>query len=442
MEGADGFGRFLKGGFGSFQLGIQMAEKFGGNWQHCPWHRASVVPIQFRVAMDVRLVAGNRGGRVLVINGYRYHKHRNANETIHWQCWRKECNARVRTNRFNIEDLEDANEIHVLFHEEHNHETDDKMIDRAVLRETMRGEVLDNPAHPIKRVYDATVANVHRRQAQGGGDRPQIDNFRSFRTILNRTKVSQMPEIPAAVEDVNIAGPWAETWLHDRFLLHQDNDWGISIFATDANLRALRRCGEVYMDGTFRSCPAPYNQFFTVLGRYHGWVIPLVDVLMENKGIGHYRQVLAAISRHVRRVTHHRWRPRMVICDFEQALITAVETDLPHAQVKGCYFHFTQNLWRRIQELGLAGPYHRDRDLRKCLRKVMAIGYLPLALVQMNFNLLRAARRTNNLINRYPALMDFFAYVMNTYVNGTFPPALWSVYDRNMDVRTNNVESK
>ena len=120
--------------------------------------RASVVPIQFRVAMDVRLVAGNRGGRVLVINGSRYHKHRNANETIHWRCWRKECNARVRTNRFNIEDLEDANEIHVLFHEEHNHETDDKMIDRAVLRETMRGEVLDNPARPIKQA-----------RIQGGG---------------------------------------------------------------------------------------------------------------------------------------------------------------------------------------------------------------------------------------------------------------------------------
>jgi hypothetical protein len=64
----------------------------------------------------------------------------------------------------------------------------------------------------------------------------------------------------------------------------------------------------------------------------------------------------------------------------------------------------------------------------------MAIGYLPLVLVQMNFNILRAARRTTtgttNLINRYPALMDFFAYVMNTYVNGTFPPV------------QNNIESK
>ena len=39
--------------------------------------------------------------------------------------------------------------------------------------------------------------------------------------------------------------------------------------------------------------------------------------------------------------------------------------------------------------------------------------------------------------------MDFFTYVRNTYINGTFPTALWNVYERNMDLRTNNViESK
>jgi hypothetical protein len=38
----------------------------------------------------------------------------------------------------------------------------------------------------------------------------------------------------------------------------------------------------------------------------------------------------------IRQVTGHRWRPRRVICDFEQALLVAVETELRHAQISGC----------------------------------------------------------------------------------------------------------
>jgi hypothetical protein len=30
--------------------------------------------------------------------------------------------------------------------------------------------------------------------------------------------------------------------------------------------------------------------------------------------------------------------------DFEQALLVAVETELRHAQLSGCYFHFNQSL--------------------------------------------------------------------------------------------------
>jgi hypothetical protein len=69
--------------------------------------------------MYVRILAGNRGGRFLVVDWYRYHKHRNTDQTINWRCRRKECKARVRTNNFNPENLEDANAIRVLFHEQH-----------------------------------------------------------------------------------------------------------------------------------------------------------------------------------------------------------------------------------------------------------------------------------------------------------------------------------
>ena len=63
----------------------------------------------------------------------------------------------------------------------------------------------------------------------------------------------------------------------------------------------------------------------------------------------------------------------------------------------------------------------------------MALGYLPVALVRQNFDLLTNRRRTRRLVIRYPALQDFFNYVRNNYFNGLFPttylerlrPGLW-----------------
>ncbi|CAL8236685.1 unnamed protein product [Arctogadus glacialis] len=43
--------------------------------------------------------------------------------------------------------------------------------------------------------------------------------------------------------------------------------------------------------------------------------------------------------------------------------MTALETELPRARVCGCYFHFNQALWKRVQGLGLAAAFRHDHRL-------------------------------------------------------------------------------
>lgn len=390
-----------------------------------------------------KVIKGNRGGKVLVVDGYRYQNRGIVGGNMGWRCWRrKECNASLKTSIFEVREGPVDPDIRVIRH--HSHEPDDGVIERAEQREEMIATIKQNPCTPVGRVYKSTVSDIFRRNTQGGGDRePNVAEFNSFKSILTRARSKGMPPIPRRVEDVNIQGTWAESWQDERFLLHIDNDWGISIFATDDDLRTLSQCRNVYMDGTFRSCPRPYEQFFTILGNYHGHIIPLCKVLMVNRDIGSYRQVFSVLKQRIRLITHSRWRPRKIVCDFEQGLINAAETEFPNASIRGCYFHFTQSLWRRIQELGLSVGYRDDVSLQGFLRKILALGYLPLQLVAMNFNLIRAGEEAVRLIRRYPSLRNFLDYVHNNYINGTFPPQLWNVYDRNMDQRTNNhVESK
>lgn len=380
-----------------------------------------------------RLVCGARGtGKVLVNDGYKYHFNRASNTAYHWQCWQRQCRAKLTTDVFDRESV--APDINIVYNQDHNHEDDGSVVERGAFSNSVKRKISHDPTNPIKRVYDAEVSGIHRH---GGGDR-EIPTFASMRSQMSRAKARRLPPVPHDIDDVDVQGHWATSWRNKRFLLRQDNEWGILIFATDRNLRAFSDCEIFYMDGTFRTAPRPYQQVFTILGEYHGRVLPLVVATMTNREVGDYRQVLQVLKQEVRRVTHHRWNPRNIVCDFEQALITAVETDLPASTIEGCYFHFNQSLWRHVCEFGLTRPYRIDERLKRLIRKVMAIGFLPVAIVRNNFLLLWNSNLTRRLVQRYPELMEFLEYVFNTYINGRFPIPLWNVYERNMDCRTNN----
>lgn len=97
----------------------------------------------------------------------------------------------------------------------------------------------------------------------------------------------------------------------------------------------------------FAHVPVQCSQFFTVHGKYRNRVILFVSCLVTGKNIGQYRQILQTLKLKIRQLTGHRWRPVRVICDFDQSLITAIQTDLPRVHLSGCYFHFTKALWSK-----------------------------------------------------------------------------------------------
>lgn len=389
--------------------------------------------------MTTRIITGNRGGKVLLHNGFKYQKNRVRRQAIYWRCWRTECRANLQTNVFDLDD--EVPNIRILHENEHTHEEDDIVIDRDKTLHTLRKNIRQDPSVPLKRVYD----NAARNYARGGGDVEHIPEFHRVRSSMTRARLEHVPQVPLTIDDVSIHGTWKRTWSEEKFLLYQDNEWGVLIYATEDNLKNLQQCHEIYCDGTFRTCPRPYQQYFTIHGMYTNRVLCFVNCLMVSRTIADYRHVFQVLKGKIREVTNHRWRPRRVVCDFEQAIITAVETELPRAQISGCYFHFNQNLWRKVQNLGLATEFRQNQRLKKVIRKVMAIGYLPLAVVRQNFRLLRTSRNTVRLCRRFPELTDFLDFFENNYLhaNGMFPPQMWNVYDRDINNRTNNyVESK
>jgi hypothetical protein len=265
-----------------------------------------------------------------------------------------------------------------------------------------------------------------------------VPEFVNIKSALNRKRREFYPPIPWRIRDVDIRGAWSKTWNNKTFMFFQSTRWGLALFMTARNARRLSDCSELHIDGTFKCCPKPYHQLVTVHGRYHDRVIPLAFGLLKSKEVALYRKMLSKIKERVLEVSGSHLDPRILLTDFEISLMSAIEAEFPQATVKGCFFHFTQSIWRRVLELGLARPYKHDRKLSNFVRKLMAMAYIPTALVRQNFQLIHGCRSIRRLVQRYPAVRDLIRYFNRNYITGQFPPPVWNVMHRDSTSRTNN----
>ena len=80
--------------------------------------------------------------------------------------------------------------------------------------------------------------------------------------------------------------------------------------------------------------------------------------------------------------------PKIAVSDFERAPRKVFSHHFPEINIIGCWFHFTQAIWRKSQLLGLALRYKTDQVFANWLRKLMALPLLPESEILGAFYLL------------------------------------------------------
>ena len=130
-------------------------------------------------------------------------------------------------------------------------------------------------------------------------------------------------------------GQWARTYNNEEYLVHQNNNLGVAVFATDTDLRLLAQASMVYVDGTFRTAPHPYTQFFTIHGEVNSFVMKLACGLLSHKNAQSYEEVFRAISTRILNLTGQQWLLQEIVTDYEQAIINAVRIVFPGVSVLG-----------------------------------------------------------------------------------------------------------
>ncbi|KRZ75678.1 hypothetical protein T10_493 [Trichinella papuae] len=119
------------------------------------------------------------------------------------------------------------------------------------------------------------------------------------------------------------------------------------------------------------------------------------------------------------------------VCDFETALIPAIQSNFPNTRVQGCFFHFCQAVLRQVGRLGLRTDYINNQEVRKKVKMLMALAFLPVNLVPAGFEILN--------VKTSGQLEALFQYYQREWLPATKIP-LWNVHG--VAVRTNSRMNK
>lgn len=343
-----------------------------------------------------KLLSGDRKrGVVLGYKGYLFARNQTRGNKIYWRCVENYCSVFMHTSAVPLVIGTTVVPANILKEPaDHCHQPCDASIQRRQIVRRMLDIVEADPCAPVRSAYDNVTAGLSGGLAQDMDE--AIPTFASVATTLRRRRSECFPPVPRTIADVNIQGEWAMTWTDKQHLSLVDNNWGIVVFMTAANIRLLGASDTIFIDGTFRTAPQPYHQLVTIHVFIRGVVVPACFCLLSDKTIGQYRQLLSHVSLTIRRVCHRAWNPQNVVCYFELALITALQTELPRCRIRACYFHFTQSLWRKVSSLGLSTLYRSQnregRKFRKIIQKIMAVGYLPSLLISRAFQVIIRAK--------------------------------------------------
>ena len=99
---------------------------------------------------------------------------------------------------------------------------------------------------------------------------------------------------------------------------------------------------------------------------------------------------------------------------------------------KACFFHYTQNIYRRAQKIG-AVEYGKRGSFHSLCKSLMVLPLIPVKRIMEAFKYIKSKYRTR--LER-----KMITYFEANYIKGKYKPIIWNVSE--LETRTNNaVES-
>jgi hypothetical protein len=134
----------------------------------------------------------------------------------------------------------------------------------------------------------------------------------------------------------------------------------------------MTKCNNWFCDGTFSSAPTLFYQVYTIHTVQYSNVLPSVYILLSDKKEKTYRCMFQALKSITTGLCL-----KTIMVDFVKAAMNAINYEFPKTKVKGCFFHFSQCIWRQVQDVDLQTRYKDDVTFALQVRKLPSLAYVP-----------------------------------------------------------------
>lgn len=283
--------------------------------------------------MEFTISQTNKGKKCLMLDGYIYRVDSTLMDGyISWRCTNKKCKGRVKTDS--------TMTAIVPVQLEHNHGKDERKLERQQLRAQVKRKATDDmtsrPSKLIRTELHTFSDNVL-----------ESSDLRSVAQSLYRERRKVYPALPKTREEVHHAlnSMTTTTTKGEDFILENNPESGMVIISCTTNLAFLANTAEeIFVDGTFKSCPKFFYQLYTIHGLCNGHYIPLVYALLPGQSEEIYRNMWKCLI-DICSARNMQLGASVIHADFEFAMLTALRDIFPTAVIKCCRFHLGQAWW-------------------------------------------------------------------------------------------------
>ena len=355
----------------------------------------------------------SRGAEAVDVGGYIYRRDKQSKTSLLWRCLIDGCHGRLRTS-FNYENP--------TITQNHHHLPDQTNRPIHQMRARLK-ERAATEAAPIPEIYNEEIARLSSDPDAVNAIAPP---FEQVRGSMYNSRHKKYRSLPKDISSIEVPEALSKTLSGEDFLQYKNEIDGTIIVATTGNLKLLEQSPEVFIDGTFKTAPKLYYQLFTFHCFHLEKQVPLVYCLLLHKTAEQYIQLFRAL-RDIMSKSNLVYSPKTIVSDYETGLISAIRQELPGTEHHGCLFHFTQAIYKKLQELGLVTQYRDNINVQTYVRQLMALPFLSPTEISSTFHRLKA---------RSPKCIEKLLSYFSDYWLNTIGPEMLSVFNR--PHRTNN----
>ncbi|XP_050053383.1 uncharacterized protein LOC126549053 [Aphis gossypii] len=308
----------------------------------------------------MEFIKSNKNKLLLVYNSYAYREEKIYKESKYWKCIDMQCKGRLTTTSDNNKIKKEPSE--------HNHVPDICKLEVKKEVERMKSQALSSQDNPQQIIASSQLNPMI------SGALPEISNLKhTLRRVRQRNDCA--PPNPQSLFNLQIPERYTLTKDGKQFMQYDSgpSDERILIFFTGQNLELMGKYNNWFVDGTFKCTPTLFTQIYTIHVLTTNSLIPAVYALLPNKSQKTYVHLLNQLKKIKSTLS-----PKLIMSDFEMASINAFKEVFPNLKQKGCHFHFSQCIWRKIQQIQyMAQKYISDSTFALQIRLLLALAYVP-----------------------------------------------------------------